>query len=883
MRGWRGVLAWAGLLLGLTLPGLAGAQPAAKGLRFGPVPAWVLVQAVPLDAAEPEGGLSDGSHYLLADRQVRVAGSTLTDYHHVATRAVNESGVEDVANVQIRFDPSYQTLTIHRIEVRRGGKTVSRAAPDAVKLLQREASLESLIYDGRLTAHVALSDVRVGDVVETVYSLQGHNPVFGEHRFGSFDFAWSVPVAYRHARLLWPAGRPLFWKLYNGAQPAEVRQLGSEQEHRWALRDVPARVVDADSPGWHDPISWAEWGEFPDWAAVARWAMPLYRTTAGTMPAVDREVARIAAQTSDPEQRLLAALRFVQREVRYLGIEMGVNSHEPHRPEQVLRNRFGDCKDKTLLSLALLRGLGIAARPALVNTRERQAAAERLPTPWAFNHVIVQADLNGQRVWLDPTRRPQAGKGVAQWVQSDYGRALLVDADTTGLVPMAGPEARAQRREMHVLLDASAGFDQPATLTVTTRTYGATAEQLRETMATTARDRLQKEFLNYYGSDYPGLAVDKPLSVRDDTDANVLETVEHYRMPRYWVRDDKRARWRGELEVPDLLTWLRPPKALNRQDPLSLRHPVDLSLVSEFRLPGQWTLKPDQLVVEDSAFTMRRQEVWKGSTLTLNDRYLSRADHVPPQDVARYVANLEKARKGVGYHLYHSDEAQVAPEIDVPANAEDVPHWLPFSIGVMAWVVLLALLPRWGLWDPAPAPLAADVEPHAQIGGVLWLALLGIFLLPGWMGHLLFDTSPWLTKAGWNDLTRPGASAYHVLWAPTLLAGMVLELVVGALAAFTFWQLLNRRSSAPRWYAGVMLLAIAAVLFDVVMGRVIPYLREAWSWTLAAETLVQCAALAGGAVYMLHSGRVRRTCVVRCGQADLPAGPAPQSPSATTA
>ncbi|WP_164107843.1 DUF3857 domain-containing protein, partial [Serratia marcescens] len=74
-------------------------------------------------------------------------------YKHIAIRAVNERGVEDVANVQISFDPNYQTLAVHRLQVRRDGLVVARAAPSALRLLQRESSLESLVYDGRLTAH----------------------------------------------------------------------------------------------------------------------------------------------------------------------------------------------------------------------------------------------------------------------------------------------------------------------------------------------------------------------------------------------------------------------------------------------------------------------------------------------------------------------------------------------------------------------------------------------------------------------------------------------------------------------------------------------------------------------------------------------------------
>lgn len=866
MRGLREKLA-AMLLLcaGLGLPGLAGALPDAarpRNLSFAPAPAWVDAQAVPLDAVAPAEGLSQGQHYLLADEQVRVVGATQTDYHHVAVRAVNERGVEEAANVQIRFDPSYETLTIHRIEVRRAGKTVFSVPAASVKLLQREASLESLIFDGRLTAHVALQDVRVGDVVETVYSRQGHNPVFGDRRFGSFDLEWGVPVARLHARLLWPQGRPLHWKLHNAAPAARVTEVGGELDHRWQQRDVPARTVDSGSPGWYDPYTWVEWGEFEDWADVARWALPLYRLPDGATPAVDREAARIAAQTPDPEQRLLAALRFVQGQVRYLGIEMGVNSHAPHAPELVLQRRFGDCKDKTLLSLALLRRLGIPAHAALVHTGLRQAAADRLPTPWAFNHVLVQADLGDRRVWLDPTRTPQAGKGLDQWVQADFGRALLVDAGTRELVPMAGPQARALKRELHTVLDASAGFDQPATLTITTQAWGEAAEQLRDALATTARNDLQKQYLDFYAASYPGLAVDQPYTVRDDRDVNTVELVEHYRMPAYWKRDDKRARWTGDLEVPDLLEWLRAPQRVNRQSPLALRHPVDFTLVSEFRLPGEWDVKPDPLAIDDPAFELHRDETWKGSVLVLTDHYRSRGNHVAVADMARYVDHLDKARTGVNYNLYHADAA--APE-PAPAPGADSPHWLPLTVGLLSLGGLGWLLRRLDLWDPLPAPLPPGAVAPAGIGGWLWLPMLGLIATPFQVGKVLMESAPAMTVQGWTLLSRPGSATYHPLLAPAVLAELVLNLAIAGGALLLLWLMARRRSSLPRLYIGWWMLVFVALLCDAITYNAIPSLQGQWT---AKEIGASVRSALSGVIwvsYFLRSERVRRTFVNRRG------------------
>ncbi|MFT7776188.1 DUF3857 domain-containing protein [Roseateles sp.] len=852
MRRWREWLSSACLLCGHA----AGANAAPpKGLSFSPVPAWVDSQTVPLDAVAPADGLSQGRHYLLADQQVRVAGAMLADYRHVAARAVNERGVEDIANVQISFDPSYQTLAIHRIEVRRDGKHVYSAPRDAVKLLQRETSLESLIFDGRLTAHVALHDVRVGDVVEMVYTVQGRNPVFGERLFGGFDLEWGVPVAYRHARLLWPKGRPLYWKLHNAAQPANVAELNGEQDHRWRLRNVPARLVDSDAPGWYDPYSWVEWGEFEDWAAVARWAVPLYRLPAKPLPAVQREVERIASTTTDPEQRLLAALRFVQREVRYLGIEMGANSHAPHAPDLVLQRRFGDCKDKTLLSLALLRGLGIPARAALVNTALRQAASERLPTPGAFNHVLVQADLGNQRVWLDPTRAPQAGRGVAQWVQADFGRALLVDSATREFLPMAGPEVQAVKRELHTLLDASAGFDKPATLTITTRLQGLSAEVFRGALATTSRDDLQKQYLDFYASSYPGLVVDQPFTVRDDTDANALQLVEYYRMPTYWVRDDKRARWTGAMEVPDLHEWLRRPKGVNRQGPLALRHPVDFKLVSEFRLPQAWSVKPDDLIYEDAAFVLRREESWPDSKkLVLTDHYQSRADHVPAADIARYVSQLDKARTGVGYNLYLEDVA-------APVAGGDSPHWLPLLTGLLAlggWVWVAFRLYR---WDPEPEVPGAPV--HAAIGGWLWLPVIGLLASLVRVASTLVESIPAMTVQVWSTIALTGSSAYHPLWAPTLLMEMVLNLAICVGAVLLLRLMISRRSSLPRLYIGWWVLACTTMLLDAAAHQLIPALSDEWTGKDTGELVRSCFFGVVWIAYFLRSDRVRRTFVCR--------------------
>src|SRR3546814_8384966 len=119
-----------------------------------------------------------------------------------------------------------------------------------------------------------------------------------------------------------------------------------------------------------------EFSTFASWADLSRTIAPLY-ATAGTIRdsgALAAEVDRIAAATSDPKARADAALRLVQNEIRYLYRGMEKGNYVPQAPEATWSLRYGDCKAKTLLLLAMLDQLGIEARPALVSRSEEHTS-----------------------------------------------------------------------------------------------------------------------------------------------------------------------------------------------------------------------------------------------------------------------------------------------------------------------------------------------------------------------------------------------------------------------------------------------------------------------------------------------------------------------------
>jgi transglutaminase-like putative cysteine protease len=209
----------------------------------------------------------------------------------------------------------------------------------------------------------------------------------------------------------------------------------------WDLHDVEAVDLADGTPAWFDLYPWVQVTDFSSWGEVVRWAHALFQAPEAGRGGLAEIVSRCAAE-GDREARALCAIHFVQDDIRYLGLEIGPNSHQPHDPGEVLAQRFGDCKDKSLLLTVLLRELDLEARPALVSTSHGRALDDWLPTPNAFNHAIVRLDLpdgaDGAPIFIDATHSLQRGR-LATMAPPTFERALVVDDGVSDLEVMPAP------------------------------------------------------------------------------------------------------------------------------------------------------------------------------------------------------------------------------------------------------------------------------------------------------------------------------------------------------------------------------------------------------------------------------------------------------------
>jgi transglutaminase-like putative cysteine protease len=629
------------------------AAPARAGeplpYAVAPAPAWVTPVSAEIDFHAPDGAARDGVHHLLTDREVRVSDGNVERYVHIARKIVSKSGIESASELTFDVDPPHEKLVLHHIRILRDGHAEDALRPGELHVIQKESDLSQRMYVGTLSIMAFLHDVRVGDIIDYAWSVNGWNPVLGKRYAENFLLGASAPTRHLRVRLLTPLGRsftrsPRLWD----QSPGE-RDEGLYHETVWDRLDVPALQHEDETPRWFNPIPHVEVTEYRTWADVTAWALPLFESTPRPSPALEAQIQRLRDAAPDEGGRMLAALRFVQDDIRYLGIELGPGSHQPENPSVVLERRFGDCKDKTRLLVTVLRALGIKASPALVNPDLGRGLDAREPTPLAFDHVITRAESGGKTYWLDATMSSQRG-GIEALENPDYERALVVIGGEGGAVLTPIPVAVPTEPSVDEVEEINAPrYDAPAEIKVTTRYHGRSADRMRRDVESTDRAEIARRYINFYAREEPSVVEAAPPVITDDALHDTLTIVETYRVPDFWKKDTK------AFHARIIANALPSPSISRRSMPLAVDYPTLLAHETRLVLPEAYPIDVGTQDLADATAALHCTTSSVGNSVSIRCRYETKRDFVPVAEVEAHLALVERMRSELGYEITRGD------------------------------------------------------------------------------------------------------------------------------------------------------------------------------------------------------------------------------------
>lgn len=445
----------------IALMGGTVAYAASSPVETGPVPRWAVVSEplpIPADAA--------GAIFMRRqDTQVHLDARGQLLYNGYRVKILHPNALQ-LGNLSLVWNPAAGSPMVHAIRIHRAGAQIDVLKQASFEVLRREDQLEAARLDGNLTAVLRIPDLRVGDELEFAATLRASDPTLGSDDAGLLLLGPEPAPGRYHLRLSWDQKGAPQVRMSGDMKPA-VREDGAAIDY--SVDNPAALAPPKDAPPRYRWQRVIEYSNFSDWPAMSRRFLPLYARTSvlAAKSPLRQEVARIAAAHATPMERAAAALKMVQQDVRYIYVGLNGGNLTPAMADETWERRYGDCKAKTALLLALLRELGIEAEPLLVNSSGADDGFDqRLPSPRLFDHVLVRARIDGQSYWLDgtlPAVATPAMKPVMpyQWV-------LPLTASGSALEEVAWAPATRPDEITLFEIDARAGFDTPAKIAMTT-------------------------------------------------------------------------------------------------------------------------------------------------------------------------------------------------------------------------------------------------------------------------------------------------------------------------------------------------------------------------------------------------------------------------------
>ena len=351
---------------------------------------------------------------------------------HFVYKVITQKGAEGWDSLSVGWEPWHEARPIIRARVIAPDFTVHTLDPNTITEAPARGGDYKTYSDGK-RLRAPFPAIAPGVVVEEEYSLAETESLFAQGRAGRIDLGQEdVPVA--HSRVVFdaPAALPLRTDLL---LLPDVKPVRTESGGRIALAFDVGSLEGIES---REPYLPPDFIRFPaiafatgaSWQSVAAEYGKIVDSRANSA-AVKAVVAPLIAGKKSAADKEAAILDYLDREVRYTGIEFGEAAIIPHDPAETLAKKYGDCKDKATLLVAMLRAAGIPANVALLNAESRIDVPADLPGMGVFDHAIVYVPGKNP-LWIDATDRYAQ---LGQLPMGDQGRlALIASAATTALV-----------------------------------------------------------------------------------------------------------------------------------------------------------------------------------------------------------------------------------------------------------------------------------------------------------------------------------------------------------------------------------------------------------------------------------------------------------------
>jgi Flp pilus assembly protein TadD len=417
---------------------------------------------------------------------------------YVVYKVLNEKGAENWDSISVGWEPWHEARPEIRVRVITADFSVHTLDPNTITEAPARGG-EYKTYSDDKMLHAPFPAIAPGVVVEEEYITRETEPFFASGHVGWAIFGRELaPVEHSRISFEAPASLPL---RTDTLLLPDLKPVRTEANGRVTLIFDQGRLEGIEP---RDPFTPPDVARFPEirfstgasWQSMAAEYSKILDSHADPA-AVQPIVVKLIDGKTTVQEKENAILDYLDREVRYTGIEFGEAAIVPHEPAETLGKKYGDCKDKATLLVTMLRAAGIPAYVALLNAGSRMDVPADLPGMGLFDHAIVYVP-GPPALWIDATDRYAR---LGQLPMGDQGRlALIVRPETTALVKT--PESTSQDNVLREYREITLSENGPAAVTEKSQPQGIFESNYRSTFTDKPDKKFLESLTNYMKSQY---------------------------------------------------------------------------------------------------------------------------------------------------------------------------------------------------------------------------------------------------------------------------------------------------------------------------------------------------------------------------------------------
>ena len=366
---------------------------------------------------------------------------------YVAIRINHKSAVDDYSQINVRYNDYYETLKLDFANVLTSDGKLIPVKKDAIQI--QSQSNENFYTDTKNLAF-SLPLTYEGSAIEFQYTIKDSRKKINNEFFESYSFShWETAVSTQRYRadfthfseiiVTTPKTTKLHFQTSKAFNIKYKKEKSSSQiSHTWSIRNIPSVTLQNYLPENIELTPSIDISTMKEWKKINQWASYLIEPKIKSNSTVKKIADRIREKTNNKLEQIKHVFNYMQENIRYVFAHLGRGGYEPHSTDNIVLNGYGDCKDQTILTIALLRELNINAFPALVSTSNISPPNKNIPQI-RFDHMITyippQKELNEQ--WIDTVGGNFLYPGITATVNKQA--ALVIDKKSNLLKTVNNP------------------------------------------------------------------------------------------------------------------------------------------------------------------------------------------------------------------------------------------------------------------------------------------------------------------------------------------------------------------------------------------------------------------------------------------------------------